>query len=98
MPSVISVTNLLKTYALGFQALRAINLDIRRGEIFALLGPNGAGKTTLINIICGIVNPTEGAFSPTDDAGRDATDKAAGTARRVTDEVTGRPRLFRSTL
>jgi ABC-2 type transport system ATP-binding protein len=60
MPSVISVTNLSKTYASGFQALRAINLDIRRGEIFALLGPNGAGKTTLINIICGIVNPTEG--------------------------------------
>ena len=60
MPSVISVTNLSKTYASGFQALRAINLDIRRGELFALLGPNGAGKTTLINIICGIVNPTEG--------------------------------------
>src|SRR4051794_4693605 len=60
MPSVISVTNLSKTYASGFQALRAINLHIRRGEIFALLGPNGAGKTTLINIICGIVNPTEG--------------------------------------
>src|SRR3954454_5696904 len=60
MPPVISVTNLSKTYASGFQALRAINLDIRRGEIFALLGPNGAGKTTLINIICGIVNPTEG--------------------------------------
>src|SRR4051812_4462685 len=60
MPSVISVTNLSKTYASGFQALRAVNLDIRRGEIFALLGPNGAGKTTLINIICGIVNPTEG--------------------------------------
>src|SRR3954464_4395903 len=60
MPSVISVTNLSKTYASGFQALRAINLDIRRGEIFALLGPNGAGKTTLINIVCGIVTPTEG--------------------------------------
>src|SRR3954452_12485403 len=60
MPSVISVTNLSKTYASGFQALRAINLDIRRGEIFALLGPNGAGKTTLIGVICGIVNPTEG--------------------------------------
>src|SRR5690349_21254109 len=60
MPSVISVTNLSKTYASGFQALRAINLHIHRGEIFALLGPNGAGKTTLINIICGLVNPTEG--------------------------------------
>ena len=57
---VISVSNLSKTYASGLQALKKINLDIRRGEIFALLGPNGAGKTTLINIICGIVNPTEG--------------------------------------
>src|ERR687885_879393 len=57
---IISVANLSKTYASGFQALKKINLDIRRGEIFALLGPNGAGKTTLISIICGIVNPTEG--------------------------------------
>src|SRR4030088_822513 len=58
---IISVSNLSKTYASGFQALKNINLEIRRGEIFALLGPNGAGKTTLINIICGIVNLTEGA-------------------------------------
>jgi ABC-2 type transport system ATP-binding protein len=57
---IISVSDLAKTYASGFQALKNINLDIRRGEIFALLGPNGAGKTTLINIICGIVNPTQG--------------------------------------
>jgi ABC-2 type transport system ATP-binding protein len=57
---IISVSDLSKTYASGFQALKKINLDIRRGEIFALLGPNGAGKTTLISIICGIVNPTEG--------------------------------------
>jgi ABC-2 type transport system ATP-binding protein len=57
---VISVSNLDKTYASGFRALKDIDLDIRRGEIFALLGPNGAGKTTLINIICGIVNPTKG--------------------------------------
>jgi ABC-2 type transport system ATP-binding protein len=57
---IISVSNLSKTYASGLQALKNISLDIRRGEIFALLGPNGAGKTTLINIICGIVNPTEG--------------------------------------
>jgi ABC-2 type transport system ATP-binding protein len=57
---IISVTNLTKTYASGFQALKNVSLDIRRGEIFALLGPNGAGKTTLINIICGIVNPTQG--------------------------------------
>ena len=56
MSSVISVSNLSKTYASGFQALKSINLDIRRGEIFALLGPNGAGKTTLISIVCGIVN------------------------------------------
>src|ERR687889_2704956 len=57
---VISVSNLDKAYASGFRALKEINLDIRRGEIFALLGPNGAGKTTLINITCGIVNPTRG--------------------------------------
>ena len=61
MQPVISVSNLVKTYASGFQALKGINLDIARGEIFALLGPNGAGKTTLINIICGIVNPTSGS-------------------------------------
>ena len=60
MPPVITVANLSKTYASGFHALKRINLDIRRGEIFALLGPNGAGKTTLINIICGIVKPGEG--------------------------------------
>jgi len=63
MTSIISVCDLSKTYASGFQALKAINLDIRRGEIFALLGPNGAGKTTLISIICGIVNATEGSVS-----------------------------------
>ncbi len=60
MPSIISVSKISKTYASGFQALRNIDLDIRRGEIFALLGPNGAGKTTLISTICGIVNPTAG--------------------------------------
>jgi ABC-2 type transport system ATP-binding protein len=58
--SIISVRGLTKTYATGFQALRGIDLEIRRGEIFALLGPNGAGKSTLINIICGIVNPGTG--------------------------------------
>jgi ABC-2 type transport system ATP-binding protein len=57
---IISVKNLSKQYASGFQALKSVDLDIRRGEIFALLGPNGAGKTTLINIICGIVNPSGG--------------------------------------
>lgn len=60
MQSIISVKALSKTYASGFEALKNINLDIYRGEIFALLGPNGAGKTTLISIICGIVNPSEG--------------------------------------
>jgi len=57
---VISIRGLSKTYASGFQALKNIDLDIRRGEIFALLGPNGAGKTTLIGIICGLVNATTG--------------------------------------
>lgn len=60
MSSVISVKDVSKVYDSGFQALRGVNLDIRRGEIFALLGPNGAGKTTLISIICGIVNATAG--------------------------------------
>ncbi|MGE0189198.1 MAG: ABC transporter ATP-binding protein [Steroidobacteraceae bacterium] len=61
MHSIISITNLTKTYASGFQALKNVNLEIRRGEIFALLGPNGAGKTTLISIICGIVNASSGS-------------------------------------
>jgi ABC-2 type transport system ATP-binding protein len=60
MQTAISVRNLHKTYSGGSQALKDINLEIRRGEIFALLGPNGAGKTTLISIICGIVNPGTG--------------------------------------
>jgi ABC-2 type transport system ATP-binding protein len=63
MQSIISVADLSKIYASGFQALRNVNLDIRRGEIFALLGPNGAGKTTLINIICGIVTASSGKVS-----------------------------------
>ncbi|TKR33827.1 ABC transporter ATP-binding protein [Luteimonas gilva] len=58
---VISIKNLSKTYKSGFRALKNVNLDIRRGEIFALLGPNGAGKTTLISIVCGIVNASEGS-------------------------------------
>ncbi|MGE3143741.1 MAG: ABC transporter ATP-binding protein [Hyphomonadaceae bacterium] len=61
MQPIIKVTDLAKTYASGFQALKTVNLDIHEGEIFALLGPNGAGKTTLINIICGIVNPSRGS-------------------------------------
>jgi ABC-2 type transport system ATP-binding protein len=60
MQPIISVVDLVKTYQSGFQALKHIDLEIRRGEIFALLGPNGAGKTTLINVICGIVNATSG--------------------------------------
>jgi ABC-2 type transport system ATP-binding protein len=62
-PPIVSVRGVSKTYASGLQALKPIDLDIRRGEIFALLGPNGAGKTTLINIICGIVTPTTGAIT-----------------------------------
>src|SRR5215813_10199784 len=60
MHNVISVVDLSKIYASGFQALKRVNLAIRRGEIFALLGPNGAGKTTLINIICGIARASKG--------------------------------------
>jgi ABC-2 type transport system ATP-binding protein len=63
MAAIISVSNLSKTYASGFHALKSVSLEIRRGEIFALLGPNGAGKTTLINIICGIVTPSQGRVS-----------------------------------
>jgi ABC-2 type transport system ATP-binding protein len=59
-PPIVTIRNLTKTYATGLEALKPINLEIRKGEIFALLGPNGAGKTTLINIVCGIVTPTSG--------------------------------------
>jgi ABC-2 type transport system ATP-binding protein len=60
VPPIISIRGLTKTYASGFRALKGIDLDIARGEIFALLGPNGAGKTTLISIVCGIVNASAG--------------------------------------
>ena len=63
MSDILRVSDLSKTYASGFQALKGVNLAIRSGEIFALLGPNGAGKTTLINIVCGIVTPTSGRVS-----------------------------------
>ncbi len=63
MSAIITVSGLTKSYASGFQALKGIDLEIRRGEIFALLGPNGAGKTTLINTICGLVNPSSGAVT-----------------------------------
>src|SRR5450432_2213300 len=62
MKPVISISNLTKSYASGLQALKGINLEIKKGEIFALLGPNGAGKTTLINVVCGIVTPTTGVI------------------------------------
>ena len=60
MTAVISIAGLNKTYASGHQALKSVDLEVRKGEIFALLGPNGAGKTTLISIVCGIVTPTAG--------------------------------------
>ena len=63
MPPIISIAGLEKRYASGLQALKRIDLEIRKGEIFALLGPNGAGKTTLINIVCGIVTPSAGAVT-----------------------------------
>lgn len=62
-PSIVSIQNLSKSYANGFEALKKVNLEIKEGEIIALLGPNGAGKTTLISIICGIVNPSTGSVS-----------------------------------
>jgi ABC-2 type transport system ATP-binding protein len=63
MPPVISISKLSKSYASGLQALKSVDLEIRKGEIFALLGPNGAGKTTLISIVCGIVTPTSGSVT-----------------------------------
>ncbi len=63
MQPIITVSNLSKVYATGFEALKNVSLEVRRGEIFALLGPNGAGKTTLINIICGLVNPGTGSVA-----------------------------------
>lgn len=63
MQSIVSIVNLSKTYAGGYQALKDVSLDIARGEILALLGPNGAGKTTLISIICGIVNASSGSVT-----------------------------------
>ena len=61
--AILSVAGLSKTYGTGFNALKGVDLQIRRGEIFALLGPNGAGKTTLISIVCGIVNASTGKIT-----------------------------------
>jgi ABC-2 type transport system ATP-binding protein len=63
MPAILTLSRLAKTYASGLQALKAVDLEIEKGEIFALLGPNGAGKTTLISIVCGIVTPTSGTVT-----------------------------------
>jgi ABC-2 type transport system ATP-binding protein len=80
MQPIVSVTNLSKTYAGGFQALKHVNLDIQPGEILALLGPNGAGKTTLISIICGIVNASAGSVTV---AGFDNVAQYRETRRRI---------------
>lgn len=77
---LISVVGLTKTYAGGFQALKGVDLDIRKGEILALLGPNGAGKTTLISIVCGLVNPTGGRVTV---AGHDILDDYRETRSRI---------------
>ena len=72
LPSIISIKDVQKTYKSGVQALKPVNLEIEKGEIFALLGPNGAGKTTLINIICGIVKSSGGSvIADGHDIGRD---------------------------
>jgi ABC-2 type transport system ATP-binding protein len=63
MPAILTISKLAKTYATGLEALKGVDLEIERGEIFALLGPNGAGKTTLIGIACGIVTPTSGSVT-----------------------------------
>ncbi len=63
MQAILSIRDLSKTYDSGFQALKRVDLDIRKGEIFALLGPNGAGKTTLIGSVCGLVRPSTGSVT-----------------------------------
>ena len=80
MRPVISIKNLTKTYAGGFEALKSVNLEINRGEMFGLLGPNGAGKTTLINIVCGIANKTSGTVLVD---GHDNVDEYRATRSRI---------------
>jgi ABC-2 type transport system ATP-binding protein len=63
MPEILLISKLSKSYASGLQALKSVDLEIRKGEIFALLGPNGAGKTTLISVVCGLVTPTSGTVT-----------------------------------
>ena len=63
MSAVLTIEGLTKTYATGVEALKPVDLEIEKGEIFALLGPNGAGKTTMISIVCGIVTPTAGTVT-----------------------------------
>ena len=78
MEPILSISGLTKTYASGLQALKNVDLEIRKGEIFALLGPNGAGKTTLISIVCGIVTAIAAARSRST-----GTTSCATTARRA---------------
>jgi len=80
MQPIVSISNLSKTYAGGFQALKDVSLDIQPGKILALLGPNGAGKTTLISIICGIVNATAGTVTVD---GHDIVDEYRLTRSRI---------------
>ncbi len=87
--AILSVRNVAKTYGSGVQALQAVDLDIKRGEIFALLGPNGAGKTTLINIICGIVTPSSGTVTADGHDTRRDYRKARALIGLVPQELTG---------
>src|SRR3981081_1763861 len=80
MQPIITISDLSKTYGSEFQALKNINLEIGRGEIFALLGPNGAGKTTLIGIVCGIVNASAGTVTV---AGHDSATHSRAARRMI---------------
>jgi ABC-2 type transport system ATP-binding protein len=88
MDSIISIKDVAKTYANGFEALKKTNLEIRRGEIFGMLGPNGAGKTTLINVVCGIVNATGGTVTVDGHDNRRQARAARGLIGLVPQELT----------